>query len=231
MTLAVLMSLFRQMTKTNVANVSDPAVVEMINAGMRFAAEDVGGLRGRYNDSLVIGQSEYPLAAEVLKVSLVRLLDGETLKVELVPTDPNRITGRDESSEVSSGTPSACCVTLSKLSDANAAVRVLKFDCPPSWGVDPASDSAVGNDDIEFYCTMTPSFLDDTTKEPDLPQSLGLAGFFYACYLATLENRFMQMYDKHRNTYLRTGIGNEPRALRKPGYAVSSRRLSDLMPT
>lgn len=210
------MALFAQHTRQ--PDVRDEVAVELLNAGFRHAAEDVMGLRATYYDTLVKGQSEYLLPAEVIKVSKVRLLDGSTLKAEMTPIAPEDIPGLDSSGEIPRGVPSACCVTLAKheVGSANEGpLKSLKFDCPPNWG---AEDSDEENSDIEFLCARTCAFVQDKTKEPDLPHALGQSGLFWACYLSTLEERFMRLYIEERNIYLRSGAGHPVRQMSKPDY-------------
>jgi len=216
MTLGVYLALFSQHTRQ--PDVRDEVAVELLNQGWRHAAEDVMGLRATYNDTLVKGQSEYVLPAEVLKVNRVRLLDGALLKSEMTPIAPEDIPGRDSSGEIPQDVPSACCVTLAKhqVGSANDGPRLsLKFDCPPNWGAVVATDY---NNDIEFLCVRTCAFVQNKTKEPDLPHMLGQAGLWWACYLSTLERRFMELYVEERNIYLRSGAGNQVRVMGKPNY-------------
>jgi len=185
---------------------SDQAAVELLNSGWAHTAEDVLGLKAYYYDTLIQGQSEYVLPSSIIKVHRVRLLDGPTLKAEMVPSAPETILHRDGSDEVAQGVPTDCAVALCKFDGSSVAERGLRFDRPPNWG---------GDEDIEVYCTRAPEFISTLTKEPDLPHSLGQAGLWRACYTATLEDRFAALYTESRNVYLRTGVGNEPRVTSK----------------
>jgi hypothetical protein len=171
--------------------ISTPEAIERLNAGWRYAAEDVGGLHGYYSDELEKGVSEYVLPNRVIKVNLVRLLDGSTLKAELVPI------------------PSACSVALLAFQDSSAAARTLKFDCPPNWGSQNGDEAGVN--DIEFYCVMTSRFLETLTDSPDLPHSLEQAGFYRALYEVTRDDKFLRDYNEAIKVYLRTGIDMQPR--------------------
>jgi hypothetical protein len=189
--------------------ISTPEAIERLNAGWRYAAEDVGGLHGYYSDELEKGVSEYVLPNRVIKVNLVRLLDGSTLKAELVPSAPEEVVGRDSTSEMAEAIPSACSVALLAFQDSSAAARTLKFDCPPNWGSQNGDEAGVN--DIEFYCVMTSRFLETLTDSPDLPHSLEQAGFYRALYEVTRDDKFLRDYNEAIKVYLRTGIDMQPR--------------------
>ena len=183
----------------------DQVAGELLNQGWRHVCEDVMGLQAYYFDTLARGDSDYVLPPAVIKVHKVRLLDGSTCKAVLVPSAPEEILSRDATGEVSEGVPAACSVALVKFRGAVKSERCLRFDRPLSWG---------GDDNIEVYCTRTVETITDLDREPDLPHSLGQAGLYWACYLATLERRFITLYEEERNVYLSTGVGNEPRQMR-----------------
>ncbi len=205
----------------------DQYAVEALNAGWQHAAEDVMGLDAYYYDTLVKGQSEYVLPDEVIKVHKVRLLDGTTLKAELFPSAPEEILHRDDSGEVAESVPSACAVALLNYrggttapQGAIPAARSLRFNCPPNWGKVAATDT---NNDLEFYCSKTSAFLKSLIGSPDLPHSLGQAGLWWALFLVTKDRVYLSLYNDAIRTYLRTGVGNEPRQMMKPGFSNQRR--------
>jgi len=131
--------------------------------------------------------------------------------------------GKDASGENTPGVPSSCSVAYVKIANSTAPpVMTLKFDRPPSWGKDPADDSAVINADIEVYCICTWTNVSDKDAELGLPRSLQEAGLFRACYVATGEERFDRLYTQARNVYSRSGAGNEPRVKVKAGYQTGN---------
>jgi len=182
-------------------DIPKPAAVEYLNLGWKYAAEDVGGLYGSYDDTLVESQSEYIVPNEVIKVKLVRLLDDSTLMAEMIPTEYTDVVGKDDTDEITDAVPDACSVVLAKFQDSNEAQRCLKLNCPPNWG---------GEHYIEVYCTRVPQFITAETQTPDLPHTLGQAGLFRACLLATGDMRFQKLYEDARNVYLRTGVNLQP---------------------
>ena len=186
-------------------SVKDPEAIEQLNLGWRYVAELEMGLKGYYSDTLVSGQSEYVVPDEVLTIEVVRLLDGATPKREMVPSDMASVLGRDETTEKTAGVPRACGFGLWKFEDSSEAQKCLKFSCPPNWG---------GEDCIEVYCTRVPEFISDTTKTPDLPATLGMAGY----YQALVQITGMAEYERRRNesliAYRRLGIGKEPWVMR-----------------
>lgn len=215
MTLRAFIALFHSQTGGKGNDSSNQLAVELLNAGWRHAAEDTLGLKTYYYDTLIQGQSEYVLPECVIKVHKVRLLDGRTLKAEMVPGAPEDILSRDGSGEVTPGVPTACSVARMKYRDGEAGTS-LRFNCPPNWGT--ITDTTDQNENIEVYCTCTAGFLKDLSREPDLPHSLGQAGLWWACLLTTGEGRFYSLYKEERDNYLRSGVGNEPRAMGKPGF-------------
>jgi hypothetical protein len=194
-------------TVVDMSDVKRREAIEALNLGWQYVAEVEMGLKGYYEDTLVQGVSEYLVPDEVLKVEQVRLLDGSALKVDMVPTVFDGVLAKDATGERAEGTPKACAVGLWKFEDALEAKRCLKFDRPPSWG---------GDGCIEIYCTRVPEFISDETKTPDLPATLGMAGYWQALVHLTGSAEFERRREESLTAYRRLGIGNE-------AYAMKSR--------
>jgi len=202
MTLGTAMSLFRSISHVPVKDLGDGAVVELLNAGFRYAANDAKlSLFGYYKRSLTVNVSEYSLPATITKVHRVRLLNGTSCVQELIPSAAEDVLGRDASSEMQPGTPTACSVAFVKFQDGTSG-WLLKFNCPVSWG---------GSNLLECYVTRDPSYVSDVAVEPDIPVALHEAGLYRACYVATLEPRIYKLYQEALMVHLRSGSGVEPR--------------------
>lgn len=204
--------------------IQKPEAIEWLNQAADFIATDLGGLKGYYNDTLVINQSEYVLPDDVLKVHRVRLLDGKCCLSIMIPTEPTDVMGRDATGEIPAGIPHSCSVVQMRLNDNSPAARVMKFDCPPCWGAANSTDGS--NHDIEFYASVRPQFIDKDAQEFDLPRPLDRAIVFYACYMKTNEPRFLAAYNDSRNAWLRTGADLHPlrpRELLRESINASSR--------
>jgi len=186
-------------------DVGTQLAIETLNLAWQYVAASEMGLKGYYSDTLVENQSEYVVPDEVLTVEVVRLLDGATLKREMVPGDMASVLGRDETGEKTPGTPKACGFGLWKFEDSLEAQKCLKFSCPPNWG---------GEDCIEVYCTRLPQFISDVNKVPDLPAVLGQAGLYHALFTLTGGTQHEKLREQHLATYRRLGIGKEPWAMK-----------------
>ena len=203
--------------------VQKPEAIELLNRAWAFVCNDLGPMKGYYDDTLIQNQSEYEIPKEIIKVHRVRLLDGHSCLSIMIPTEASDVLGRDATGEIPAGIPHACSVTwrrsIGTISSASPprAKRVLKFDCPPCWG---------GAHGIEVFSDIEPTFIDQDDLEPELPPMLQDAGRHYACFLKCSEPRFNKLYEDARNAWLRTGADlhpMRPRELLREGINASSR--------
>jgi hypothetical protein len=202
MTLGTAMSMFRFISRVPVKDMGDGLVVEALNSGWRYAANDAKlSLFGYYKRSLTYGVSEYSLPTTITKIHRVRLLDGAVCMAEMIPSAAEDVLGRDATAEMTPGTPESCSVAFCKFEDGTSG-WLLKFNCPVNWG---------GANLLEVFVTRDPAYISDATKEPDIPVALHDAGLYRAAYMATLEPRIDKLFKEAMVAYLKGGAGLEPR--------------------
>ena len=179
--------------------------IETLNLGWQYVAALEMGIKRYYQDTLIQGQSEYVIPESMLKVELVRLVEGAILRREMIPAEATGVMGRDSTGEKAQGTPAACAVGLWKFEDSGPAQMCLKFDRPPNWG---------GDGCIEVYGNGLPQFVSEEDQEPDLPATLGMAGYWQALVQLTGSSQFERRRDEALVAYRRLGIGNQPFGMR-----------------
>jgi hypothetical protein len=150
MTLGTAMSMFRFISRVPVKDMGDGLVVEALNSGWRYAANDAKlSLFGYYKRSLTYGVSEYSLPTTITKIHRVRLLDGAVCMAEMIPSAAEDVLGRDATAEMTPGTPESCSVAFCKFEDGTSG-WLLKFNCPVNW---PTSATQPRNRTSPWRCT------------------------------------------------------------------------------
>ena len=210
-------TLFYRHTRLNSNTCSEQIVTQMLNDGWTKAALETGNLKTYIYDTLKSGEALYEIPANIVKVHVVRLLQGATLRTEMTPRDMAGILGRDGGTEIPPATPTACSMTNQKHL-VGRAVWELRLWPAPDW-----SDS----NGIELYCDCLPDYITDATAQPDVRVALQDAGLWWACFqlceprvvegkVIDDHERFYQLFRDAIATDIRTSGNLKPLVMRRP---------------
>lgn len=174
-------------------------VLQLLNAGMRTAAEQSRLLHGLYKHNLTSGKELYELSSmanDAITIDRVTLLKDGEIFADLVPESPEALESLDAT--IDSGTPERCSVKLQK-HDSATAIYELRLYPPANWTEAGA---------LVITAKVRPTEVTADATEYDLPDALGDAGFWQACYQATFMPTFETQYHKALQRAYASGLYN-----------------------
>lgn len=183
-TLKVYRTLFRKHTKMSEDDLPNAGVNDFLNDGWSKVAEETRALLAVYKDGLITDQADYQLSGNTIEVAKVDLYRGGDRVVTLKPEPGSDLLLKV--GDLDSGVPCRCSWGLIKR-DGETATYELHLSPPPSW---------TESNGLVVTVAVRPERISADDAEPDMADYLGRAGLWWACYVATGDNRFARFYNE-----------------------------------